>query len=219
MTTLAFRTSDSAQAVLWQMVDEPTPPLAPMKAIDVADRLGLRIVVEIGDRLHELQRRDRLDQVLADAALQQIAIEHDVVGVPDHDDLGAGIAALGQPIELGDNLLARQTALDDDQVRRRVLLVVRHRRLDAAHVHADVRLGEPAVLRRDLQDLRHGDVLAEGLDRDARDRPRAHARGLPGEVAGLLARHRDVELMRLLGACSGIDVVRHRFERPQLSVR
>ena len=32
MTTLAFKTSDSAQAVLWQMVDEPTPPLAPMNA-------------------------------------------------------------------------------------------------------------------------------------------------------------------------------------------
>ena len=27
-----FRTSDSVQATLWQIVEEPTPPLAPMKA-------------------------------------------------------------------------------------------------------------------------------------------------------------------------------------------
>ena len=63
------------------------------EGIDVADGLGVGIVVEVGDRLHELHRRQRLDQVFADAALQQIAIEHDVVDVPDDDDLGAGVAA------------------------------------------------------------------------------------------------------------------------------
>ena len=141
-------------------------------------------------------------------ALQQIAIEHDVVRVPDHDDLGAGVAAFGQAVELGDDLLARQAALDDDEVRRRVFLIVRHRRLDAAHVHVDMRLGETAILCRDLQDLRHGDVLAEGLDRDARDRTSPRARRLSGEN-GLFARKRDVELVLLLGAGSGMGVIRH----------
>ena len=177
--------------------------------IDVADRLGLGIVVEIGDRLHQLQRRDRLDQVFADAALQQIAIEHDVVDVPDDDHLGARIAVLRQAIELGEDVLARQAALDDDEVRRRVLLVVRHRRFDAAHVHADVRLGEAAVLGGDLHDLRHGGVLAEGLDGDARNGPRPRARRLLHEVAPRRRRAR-LQCDPLLGGREqGLGLVRH----------
>ena len=146
MITFDFMISDIAQAALWQTVRGADAALGADEGVDVADRLGVRIVVEIGDRLHELQRRDRLDQVFADAALQQIAIEHDVVGVPDHDDLGAGVAALGQAVELGDDLLARQ--LLSMMMRFGVgfcgsaSLPPRCR-----HVHADVRLGEPPVLR------------------------------------------------------------------------
>ena len=117
---------------------------------------------------------DRRDQILADAALQQLAIEHHVVDVADDDHLRARVAVLGQLVELGQDLVARQAALDDDQVRRRVLLIVRDRRLDAAHVHADVRLGQPAILGGDLHDLGRRAVLAERLDRDARNGPRAH---------------------------------------------
>ncbi len=32
MTTFVASTSESVQATLWQIVDEPTPPSAPMKA-------------------------------------------------------------------------------------------------------------------------------------------------------------------------------------------
>ena len=48
---------------------------------------------------------DRRDEILADAALQQLAIEEHVVDVADDDDLGAGVAALGQPVELAEQLL------------------------------------------------------------------------------------------------------------------
>ena len=92
---------------------------------DVADGIGVGIVVEIGEALDQLQRRDRRDQILADAALQQLAVEHDVVGMADHDHLGARVAALGEPVELGQHLRARQAGLDDDQVRRRALVIVR----------------------------------------------------------------------------------------------
>ena len=72
---------------------------------------------------------------------------------PIDDHFGAGVAVLGQPVELREDLVARQAAFDDDEVRRRVLLIVRDGRLDAAHVHADMRLGQPAILGGDLHDL------------------------------------------------------------------
>ena len=174
----------------------------------MADRLRFGVVVEIGDRFHQLERRDGLDQIFADAALQQVAVKDDVVRMPYHDYLGTRIAAFGQPVELGDDVLARQAAFDDDEVRRWVLLVMRHRRLDPAHVHVDVRLGETAIFRRDLNDLRHSAILAEGLDGNAWDRPRPRAQRLRGELS-LFARQRDVELVRLFGTWSGLGMLRH----------
>ena len=73
-------------------------------------------------------------------------------------------------------MIARQTAFDDDEVGRWALLVMYDRRLDAAHVHADVRLGEPPVLRSDLHEFRSGRILAKGLDRYARYGTRTRAR-------------------------------------------
>ena len=71
---------------------------------DVADGIGVGIVVEVRQALDQLQRRDRSDQVLAHAALQQLTVEHDVVGAADHHHLGAGVAALREPVELGQHL-------------------------------------------------------------------------------------------------------------------
>ena len=66
---------------------------------------------------------DGRHQVFADAALDEAAIELDVVDVTDDDDLGAGVADLRQPVEFGLEPVARQLALDDDQVGRRGRLI------------------------------------------------------------------------------------------------
>ena len=141
--------------------------------VDVTDRIGIRIVVEVGDAFHDLQRRHRRDQVFADAALQQLAVEHHVVGLADDDDLGAGVAALGQTVELVQQFEPRQPRFDDDEVRRRALLVVSHGRRDAAHVDRDVRLGEAPVLGRVLHRLCNIGAFTEALDGNARNWSRA----------------------------------------------
>src|SRR4029453_10505281 len=117
---------------------------------DAADGIGFGVVVEIGQAFDQLQGRHRRDQVFADAPLQQLPVEHDVVGAADHDNLGAGIAALGELVELRQHLGARQAGLNDDQVGGRTFVIVRDGGGGAAHVHADVRLGGPAVGRRRL---------------------------------------------------------------------
>ena len=84
-----------------------------------ADRLGVGRVEQAGDRADEVERADRRDQVVADAAPHHLAIEHDVVEMADHDHARAGVADLGERIEPVEQLLAAAVRLDDDDVRRR----------------------------------------------------------------------------------------------------
>ena len=59
---------------------------------DAADRLGFRRREQAADRAHDVDGADRRDHVVADAAADQLAIEHDVVDAADHDHAGAGVA-------------------------------------------------------------------------------------------------------------------------------
>jgi hypothetical protein len=143
------------------------------------------LVVEIGQAFDQLQRCDRRDQVFAHTPFQQLPVEYDVVGAADHDHFGACIAALREPVELRHHLGAREVRLDDDQVGRRALVIMRDGGSRAAHVHADVGLGEPTVGRRRLHHARGRGILAECLDRDAWDGPRLDVgRHLAGDVIG-----------------------------------
>ena len=74
---------------------------------DAADRLGVRRGEQSADRAHDVDGADRRDQVVADAAPDQLAIEHDVVGAADHDDAGAGVADLGELVEAGEDARRR----------------------------------------------------------------------------------------------------------------
>ena len=130
---------------------------------------------------------DRGHDIFADAAAQELAIEQHVVDMADGDDLGAGIADLGETVEFAQHVRAVEQGLDDDQVGRRGVAIEGDRRLHAAHLHRDVRLGQAPVLRR-LLDHRGGVlVLAKGLDVDARDRA---ARATPPPAAQARARRR-----------------------------
>ena len=68
---------------------------------DAADRLGVRRREQSANRAHDVERADRRDQVVADAAPDQLAVEHDVVDAADHDDARAGVADFGELIEAG----------------------------------------------------------------------------------------------------------------------
>ncbi len=73
---------------------------------DAADRLGIGRREQSAHRAHDLQGADRRDQIVADAAPDQLAIERDVVHAADDDDAGAGVAIIGELIETGEDLLA-----------------------------------------------------------------------------------------------------------------
>ena len=156
-----------------------------------ADRLGVRRGEQAADRAHHVERADRRDQVVADAAPHQLAIEHDVVVPADHDHPGAGVADLGERVEAGEQVLAAALRFEHDDVRRRRIAVGLDRGGDAAHLDLEMRLVQPAVFAGGLDGGGGLDGFAERLDRDARRRRDV----LAGH--GALARR-----LRLRWACS-----------------
>ena len=137
---------------------------------DAANRLGVRRREQPAHRANDLQRADRRDQVVAHAPSHQLAIERDVVHAADDDDPGAGIAVIGKLIETVEDVVVAAFGFQDDDVRRRRALIGFDGRGQAAHLDAQVRLGQAPILAGRLD--RSGGLhrLAEGLHRDARRR-------------------------------------------------
>mgnify|MGYP003476900605 CR=1 FL=1 len=52
-------------------------------------------------------------------AAAEVAVKVDVVDVADHHHLGAGVADAGEALQFGDDLVAGEAGLDQDEVRRR----------------------------------------------------------------------------------------------------
>ena len=132
-----------------------------------AERLGRALDEELADGADDTDGVDRRDQIFADAAADEVAIELDVVDVADDDHLGADIANVGKAVELGIEAVARQLALDDDQIGRRRTLVELGGGGDAAHLDLDVGARHAAVAGRGLHDGGKIRRLAERLNRDA----------------------------------------------------
>ncbi len=137
---------------------------------DAADRLGVGRRKQPADRAHDLQHVDRRNQIIADAAPHQLAIERDIVHAADDDDTRAGVAIIGELIEAGEDVVAAVLRFQNDDVRRRRALIGFDRRRQAAHLDAQMRLGHAPVLAGRLDRGGGVDVLAEGLHRDARRR-------------------------------------------------
>ncbi len=137
---------------------------------DAADRLGVRRREQSADRAHDVDGADRRDQVVADAAPRQLAIERDVVDAADHDHPRAGVADLGELIEPGQDVVGALLGLDEDDVRRRRTAIGLDRGGGAAHLDFHMRLGQTAVLAGGLHGGGGFNRLAKGLHRDARRR-------------------------------------------------
>ena len=135
-------------------------------------------------------RADRRDQVVADAAPRQFAVEHDVVDAADHDDARAGVADFGELVEPAEDVVAAAFGFEQDDVRRRRAAIGFDRGGDAAHLDLHMRLGQAAVLAGGLHGGGGFDRLAEGLHRDARRRRDMLVGG--GAACGRCRRHRLV---------------------------
>jgi hypothetical protein len=135
-----------------------------------SDRFGIRRVEQPGDGPHDVDHADRADEVIADAAAHQLAIEHDVVELADDDEAGAGVAHLGKRIEAAEQVVGAARRLDDDDVGRGRGAIGFGRCGDAAHLDLQMGLRHAAVLARRLHGGGGVGVLAEGLNRDARNR-------------------------------------------------
>ena len=138
------------------------------------------VAVDAGNHADEIERGERPDEIVADATIHQLAIEHDVVDAADDDDLRAGIAIFGEHVERLDELGPLGGAFDHDDIRRRRVT----ERLDggsrAAHPVLRMRALHAAVGEGRLYDLRELLRFAEGLHGDARNRRdefHVHVRG------------------------------------------
>ena len=136
---------------------------------DAADGLGLRRRKQVADRAHHVDRADWRDDIVADAAPHQLAVQHDVVDAADHDDAGAGVAHGGELVEAREDIVAG-FGFQDDHVRRRRRAIGFDGGCHAAHLDLEVSLAETAILARRLHGSRGFDRLAKCLDRHSRRR-------------------------------------------------
>ncbi len=136
---------------------------------DAAERDGLRRREQAANRAHHVQRVNRSDHVVADAAAHQFAIGRGIMGGTDHDDAGSGIAHTCEFVEAGKDVVAA-VGFQDDHVRRRHAAIDVDGRHHAAHLDRKMGLGEAAILARRSNGGRSCLGLAIGLYRHARCR-------------------------------------------------
>ena len=154
------------KATLCAIVEAPTPPLAPKTAM--MRPTGWRGRGEqAADRAHDLQRADRRDQIVTDAASHQFAIERDIVHADD-DHASLRVAYRRELIEPVEDILAAIVAFENDDVRGRRVLVSLDGGDPAAHLNAQMRFGHAPIFAGRLNGGGGLDLFAERLHRDAR---------------------------------------------------
>jgi hypothetical protein len=166
-----------AQATLWAIVEEPTPPLAPTKAMDrpIGSALGSTKMPAMTETTSAIEMGATTYSEMPEA--HQFTIEPDVVVVSDDDHARGLVADLGQPLQRCDQLARLLARFQDDEVGRSGRLVEFDRRRNAAHVHLHMGLGHAPVGGRAFDRVGHALGLAECLDRNARDRAQGAKRG------------------------------------------
>ena len=167
-TESSARSRAMAKPILCAMVEAPTPPLAPTTAMMRPTGLASGRREQPADRAHDVDGADRRDQIVADAAPRQLAVERHVVDAADHDHARAGVADFGQVVEPGEDIVGAVFRFDDDDVGRRRAAIGFDRGGGAAHLDFHMRLGEPAVFARRLHGGGGFHRLAEGLHRHPR---------------------------------------------------
>ena len=166
------------------MVDAPTPPLAPTTAMIRPTALGFRRREQTAYRTHHVERIDRRNYVVADAAAHQFPIKRDVVDTANYNDAGSGIAYGCELIEACKNVTAA-LGFQDDHVRSRRGTISLDGGCHAAHLDFEMSLAKAAVFAGRLHGRCGFHRLAKGLHGHARRRGDVIVRGCRRNV-GLL---------------------------------
>ena len=154
--------------------------LGPDHGDDTADRLGIGSREQSAHGAHDLQRADRRDQIIANPAPHQLAIERDVIHTPDDNDTRGGVAYRSELIESGEDVLAAVFGFENNDVRRRRALIGFSGGDQSPHLDAQMRLGHAPILAGGLDRGCGLHGLAERLHGDARRRRDALL--APGDV-------------------------------------
>ena len=174
----------------------------------------LGIEEQVGNRADQMQRRHRWHEILAHPALHQLAIEGNIIGGADDDNLGFRVTDARQLLELFEQALATHSRFHNQKIGRGRIMIALDRCGQPAELDADMRLGQ-APVTGGIVDQRSGlGTFAEGGNRDPRHR-------LIGNIAidladqGLTGRDRGLrchELVLQVGelGLEGILGLRHR---------
>lgn len=136
---------------------------------DAANGLGFGNGEQATDRAHDVERRDRRDQIVADATADEFTIQRDVIDAADDDDAGAGVTHARELIEPAE-YVAASFGLEHDNVRRRRGAVGFGRGGETAHLDLEMGLRQTTILAASLHCCGGLDRFAERLHRDARRR-------------------------------------------------
>src|SRR5215471_6841257 len=128
-----------------------------------ADRLGIGGTEQSANPAYDIEWPNRSDEVFADAASDQLAVEHDVIEPTDDNDAGPRVAHLGELVETREDVLAAAFRFKNDDVGRRRTLERRNGGCHAAHLHAKVRFDHAPVFRGRLHRARRLRGLAKRL--------------------------------------------------------
>ena len=131
---------------------------------------------QVGNGRDDLAGARGQDDIFGDARADQLAIEHDVIGVAENDETGRRVADLGEASESRGNFGGRQAGLDDDQVGRRIGLIGLDGSFETSIVGGQRDLRHPPVVDGRLDQLRRLGMFAEGLDGDAGNEPHCPSR-------------------------------------------
>ena len=123
----------------------PYPAFGADHGDDAADRFGVRRGKQPAHCAHDLQRVDRRDQIIADAAAHQLTVQRNVVRPADDDHPRRRIANRRELIKTVQNVVTAAFRFQNNDIRCRRALVRFDGGGQTAHLNAQVRLGQAPV--------------------------------------------------------------------------
>ncbi len=148
----------------------PDPAPRPDDRDGTADRPRVGCREQARHRAHHVEHGDRRHEVVAHAAAHELAVEHNVVELADHQHARAGVAHFSQRIEAADQIVAAAFQFDDHDVGGRRRAVGLDGCRNAAGLDLEMGLAHAPILAGRLHCGGRLRRLAERLNRDAGDR-------------------------------------------------
>ena len=178
-----------------------------------ANRRRFGIHIEIGDRLDDMERCQRGDQIFGNATLGEFAVELHVIHAANHDHFRGLVAHIGELFELAQHRLALPARLYDEQIGSRMIPEMLYSRRDVAGLNAHMGFRKPAVGRGFLKRCDRVGKFGEGLYGNTRHRAFIRRGAEPA-----FGRHFSV-IVRRFGHRYPLITCRRRRKRRQIAVK